>query len=190
MTHCQHTPQATHCPIHPCRANRPSANGLGIVGFLVTLLSCGLLAPFGMLLSLVGLKHERRGIAVAGTVLGMMGTAVMLTVGTAVVSLAHGFQAKVAEQQAYAHLEEANHIILQYQEEAGRLPEGIEGNKLVIQLRDPWGENLRYDDDEDVAGGFQIRSAGADGEFDTDDDHTLSPNMLRPVARPDRFRHQ
>ena len=54
------------------------------------------------------------------------------------------------------------------------LPEGIDGNKLLIsaELSDAWGESLRYDRLEGER--FHVRSAGPDREFDTADDLTRS----------------
>ena len=52
-----------------------SSNGLGIAGFVLSLLglvSCGLLAPVGVVLSLFALRREPRGFAVAGLVIGLV----------------------------------------------------------------------------------------------------------------------
>lgn len=49
------------------------SNGLGIAGFILSILglvSCGLLAPFGLILSLFGLRKQPKGLAIAGTVIG------------------------------------------------------------------------------------------------------------------------
>ncbi len=56
---------------------RPRSNGLGVAGFvtsLVGLLTCGVLSPFGLMLSVPALVRGPRGFAMAGTVLGLIGT--------------------------------------------------------------------------------------------------------------------
>lgn len=57
--------------------NQPGSNGLGVAGFvlsLIGLLSCGLLSPVGLILSLAGLSKEPSGLAVAGTIIGGLGS--------------------------------------------------------------------------------------------------------------------
>jgi hypothetical protein len=52
-------------------------NGFGSAGFWISLASflcCGLLAPLGLLLSIIGLFSPNRGMAVAGTFLGTAGS--------------------------------------------------------------------------------------------------------------------
>jgi molecular chaperone DnaK len=55
----------------------PPTNGLGIAGFvcsLVGLCAGGLLSPVGLILSLVALGREPRGFAIAGVILGALGS--------------------------------------------------------------------------------------------------------------------
>ena len=63
-------------------------NGLGIAGFIVSLvgfLSCGLLSPIGFLLSLVGLTKQPRGFAIAGAIIGAIGTLWLFLFGFAMI---------------------------------------------------------------------------------------------------------
>ena len=58
-----------------------SINGLGTAGFIVSLLAlftCGIASPIGVLLSLPALFKPPRAFAIAGTVLGLIGTAFLL----------------------------------------------------------------------------------------------------------------
>lgn len=51
------------------------SNALGLTGFILSLLSpctCGLLAPIALLLSIIGLFKEPRGLATAGTVISLL----------------------------------------------------------------------------------------------------------------------
>jgi hypothetical protein len=56
----------------------PASNDLGLAGFIVSLLglvlSGGLLCPVGLVLSAMALRREPRGFAVAGFVIGLVGT--------------------------------------------------------------------------------------------------------------------
>jgi len=56
---------------------QPDTNVLGLVGFIVSIVSlmftCGLLSPIGLILSLIGTFKAPRGLAIAGTVLGVLG---------------------------------------------------------------------------------------------------------------------
>ena len=68
----------------------PPSNSLGISGFVVSLagvvVTFGFLCPIGLILSLIALRKEPRGFAVAGTIIGLLGSAlagtiVMMAVG-------------------------------------------------------------------------------------------------------------
>jgi hypothetical protein len=55
-----------------------------------------------------------------------------------------------------------------YRQQNGSLPEDVEGNKLIVEIKDGWGESLSYKrEGED---NFEIRSAGRDKELLTADD--------------------
>lgn len=76
MTH-----QAPPTTYRPPYLTRPPMSGLAIAGFVVSLLwGFGFLSPIGLALSLFGLKETNRGrkrgfgLAIAGTVLGALGT--------------------------------------------------------------------------------------------------------------------
>lgn len=60
------------------RPYQPQTNGLGIAGFVISLVglcaSGGLLSPVGLIISLVALNRQPRGFAVAGVVLGALGS--------------------------------------------------------------------------------------------------------------------
>ena len=57
-------------------AQGPQSNGLGVAGFVLSLLglfSCGILSPIGVILSLLGITKQPRGLAIAGLILGLVG---------------------------------------------------------------------------------------------------------------------
>lgn len=64
--------------------NQAQANDIGVAGFVLSLigfLTCGCLSPLGLILSVAGLSREPRGLAIAGTVLGGLGSAWIVIIG-------------------------------------------------------------------------------------------------------------
>lgn len=65
------------------------SNGFGTAGFvlsLVAIATCGILSPIGLILSIIGLFKQPRGMAAAGTVLGTLGSIWMFTIGLTMVA--------------------------------------------------------------------------------------------------------
>jgi hypothetical protein len=152
---------------------RSQTNGLGIAGFVVSLVgfvTCGVISPIALILSLIALKKEPRGFAIAGTVIGGLGTLLLAAMVVMVVALP---EVKLGIETGF-DLAEANAIIEEYRQENDALPSEEEGNDLIAGLDDAWGNPLRYELDGER---HVIRSAGADGEFDTNDDITVPPRM-------------
>jgi hypothetical protein len=169
-----------HQPYGRAAVQPVSSNGLGIAGFVVSLvgiLTCGLLCPLGLLLSLFGLLKRPRGMAIAGTVIGLIGTGFMVLVvglfATALVSKVRTVEVSQKMAQTENVLAEAEQIVEAHRVETGELPGGIEGNKLLFHLHDAWGGSIRYDRLDDHS--YLIRSPGEDGDFDTPDDVTAGP---------------
>ena len=127
------------------------------------ILTCGLTFPIGLILSLFALKREPRGLAIAGTVIGGVGT---LALGGLVVmvlgnpDILNGIKTGITIAEAHAAIEEAR-------DEDGALPSEEEGNRLIEEFEDAWGNTLIYELDGDH---YVIRSAGPDGKFGTADD--------------------
>ncbi len=67
---------------HPPRHS--DSNGMGIAGFvcsLVGLVACaGVLCPIGLILSAIGMQREPRGLAIAGLIIGIVGSVEVLVV--------------------------------------------------------------------------------------------------------------
>lgn len=158
------------------RAKRRSPNYLGAWGFGISLFGLvftfGLLCPLGMLLSFFGLFSRRRGIAVAGLILGGIGSLFVLASAGAVALAAtsvHHYRVEIPKiERTREVLNEACVEIESYRQENEKLPEGIEGNKLVLKFEDGFGNAVRYEPEDD--GDYGIRSAGSDGKWDTQDD--------------------
>lgn len=159
-----------------CRLNSNRRyNGLGILGCLFSLLGVvtfGLFSPVGLGLSLLAMGRHPRFAATVGIVLGGLGTAFLVLIGWAVIAGVQTVDHQVKADRTSDSFASAVAAVEEYQmHHGGRLPEGIEGNKLLItrKLNDAWGSELRYDA---LARGYLIRSAGPDRQFETADDLT------------------
>lgn len=147
-------------------------NSLGTAGFLISLfspLTLGLIAPLGLLLSLLALRKSPRGWAFAGVLLGGTISAIVGSIGYAGYAGCMEGHRRHVKHQARVSIQEAEALIEEYRADFGILPDGVEGNKKIIQreITDPWGEFVSY---ERASDGYRIRSAGPDGKFETDDD--------------------
>ena len=167
-------------------------NTLGIVGFVFSLLgvlTCGVLAPVGLLLSLFGLFRRPRGFATAGTIISLLGTLWLGALGAAVVGtvtrlepalerLTGEFQEAAATIAAVA---QASQDVLQHRDQQGDWPDEKVGQELVGKYQDAYGTALRYTRVGELA---LIISAGADREFATADDVSLDPQTMSGVQPP------
>jgi len=147
-------------------------NGLGTAGFFVSLLglvlTCGVLCPIGLLMSVIAVFKRPRGMAIAGLVIGGIGTvwlAGLVGMGIFVANLAgrigpEGLTTIGTGMEALTEIE-------QYKQTNGTTPDEEEGNELVGRHIDGWDTPLRYESEGDD---YVIRTAGPDGQFDTSDD--------------------
>lgn len=165
----------------------PRTNGLGIAGFIISLVglvfTLGFLCPIGLLLSFIALFRAPRGFAAAGFILGLIGSAIplffVLVFGALIFSCftMGGLPVLVTA----ADIREANQKIVQYQStHAGALPAtDAEGDLVMGPIQDGWGHNLHF---RRKASGYEIRSAGRDGILDTSDDlaETFTSRKVEP----------
>ncbi len=159
---------------------RPPSNGLGVAGFIVSLVgllaTCGALAPVGLLLSTIAIFKKPRGFAFAGIVIGLIGT-VIISVIALTGAAAVGFAAdQVRVQEQMAEREQAQIQIAGLAERVGVFHQQNARPPLALDLLpyvdptmliDPWGRAFEFEPDID---GFAIRSVGPDGVGFTDDD--------------------
>jgi hypothetical protein len=138
---------------------------------IVGIVSCGLLSPIGLLLSLIALIWPPRGFAIAGATVGLLGSIWFIVAGLAMVLAFAGFGAMatiaVDMVETQTAVEHAATRIEEFQAEHGALPTNDEGQALIDGLRDGWDHGLRY-----VLAGetYRVVSSGPDGSFDTGDD--------------------
>ena len=151
---------------HAHHSDRPKGtNGLGIAGLttsIIGLLTCGMFSPIGFFLSLIGLAKAPRGNAIAGTLVGAMGSLMFA------IFFAYGF---FSGFNTAMELEDAAMHVDNYYYEVGDYPSEEEADMMLFGHEDAWGQPLRYE--RRWPDGFEIRSAGLDGAFDTTDDHAL-----------------
>ncbi len=151
-------------------------NGIGLAGFIVSLVgvaSCGALAPIGLILSLIGLGKQPRGFAIAGTIIGGLGTLFFALFGLVFILAILGLSAaglSIGEMATHGVIAGAEAEIDQERANMGALPSDADGKALISGMSDMWGVGLRYElIDED---NYLITSAGPDMAFDTEDDLT------------------
>lgn len=177
------TPPYQPPPTGPIAMPVQQTNPAGLAGFIISL--CGFITcvcfPIGLIVSLVGLKSEPKGLAIAGTVIGAIGTvlvviiiavygvAITACIGTCIGIGAATQQTIMQQVETDDAINEAKLLIDNFEAENNRLPDETEGNDLIGDLTDGWENALRY---EPLDGDYEIRSAGSDGEFDTEDDRT------------------
>jgi hypothetical protein len=154
----------------------PRTNGLGIAGFIISLVglvfTLGFLCPIGLLLSFIALFRAPRGFAVAGFILGLIGSIIvgiflvlLFFFGMAMFSM---FTMGWPAVATLGGIEEANRKIVSYEAaHAGALPTDVDGDKVIAPAQDGWGHTLHF---RRKGSGYEIRSAGQDGILDTPDD--------------------
>ncbi|MCA9292625.1 MAG: type II secretion system protein GspG [Phycisphaerales bacterium] len=177
----------------PRAARNTEGNSLGVAGFVVSLvgfLSCGLLSPIGLILSLVALKKEPKGLAIAGVVLGALGLCGMpiallfflpLVLGLLVAAGATGLALALGGDQlmAQAEMTYLHDRIGEYQQAHGALPlllTDLDPSPDADALTDPWGNDYVYVASPD--GTYKLSSMGEDGQAGTADDVKFNPDQL------------
>jgi hypothetical protein len=167
-------------PVQPYASPQPiePVNGMGLAGFicsLVAIITCGLLSPVSLIISLLGLSQRPRGLAAAGTVISLLGCILGVGMAYAVVrgveAANQAIEKMGTEIQAglktAGTLASARKKVEDHKVEKGEYPDDEEGQALVADLTDGWEMELRYQKQPE---GYDLRSAGPDKQFDTDDD--------------------
>lgn len=170
------TPQPSY-PNTPYQA--PPSNGMGIAGFVVSLtglVACaGLLCPIGLVLSLLGLGKEPRGFAIAGTIIGGIGSAIaafFLLAIFGVIGAGWGLAQYFNGQfQTYTTISWASNDIDNYYTNNNQtLPDAATGTSMLTSYLDEWGSTLEYKPIQGTTDQYEITSAGPDMQFGTTDD--------------------
>lgn len=153
------------------------SNSLGLAGFIVSLagwITCGMLCPVGLILSLCALGKRPRGFAIAGVILGLPGVLFFFLFGFGIVftmlgiGAAAGMAAAIAGQQV--KLAQAQGVIRAEYQQTSSLPDET-GAQALFAAELGWEpDEVRYIRNSDIS--FTLVEPGRDETFDTQDDLT------------------
>lgn len=155
------------------------SNGLGVAGFVISLISflClgGLISPVSLIMCGVAMRREPKGLAIAGLILSIVGSlwliiaVVFIGLGTLLAMLGVGVAAAVAvqEQEAREEMDEIAQAI-----RAAEMSEGAPSSLGELDLdpgatTDPWGNAYVYETTET---GWRLFSWSFDEVAGTADD--------------------
>lgn len=165
-------------------------NGWGLAGFIISiagLIFCGIPSIFGTIISMIGLRKEPRGFAIAGFCLGLVGVlelASILLMMFVVVRTAQTTYYSARQTLTELQLNGEASLIADRWEEISRIPNQAEGNELLRGKRDMYGNSISYETD---GASFTLRSAGPDELLDTEDDIVVGPYANIESARENPF---
>lgn len=154
----------------------PPTNALGIAGFIVSLsgmVTClGLICPIGLVLSLIALTKSPRGYAIAGSIIGVLGSVLgVLTTLVLTGVIGSGLFGNSYYSYTSSEIDSASYDIdAHYQNNQDILPDQATGQTLIASYYDEWGTALRYEPTANSATDYTITSAGPDAAFGTGDD--------------------
>lgn len=167
---------------------KKSRNTLGLIGFVVSL--CGLataalpVAIAGGAISSLALFRRGRFLALTGLVMALANPAVIDEFDGFKMTQSNRRADRMARVELQRQLQVVNSVLAQaeaqvvahYDSHDKSWPDGIEGNMLVANTRDPWGSSLRYDEMNDR---LVLRSLGPDRKAETGDDVVLTVHHFR-----------
>jgi hypothetical protein len=159
------------------RSAAGGSNSTGVSGFVVSLLSlvcCGLLAPVGIVLSLLGMRQEPRGLATAGLIVGCVSLLLNL-IGLGFLALGLGVMGHGSVGSGIELFWDYAMIEAQIQER-GSFPASLDELNIPVENTiDPWGNPYEYSVYPDGAD-YKLESVGPDGQLGTSDDIQLNPS--------------
>jgi len=167
--------------IHPSQT--PQQNSVGLVGFVLSIVgifTCGILCPIAMLISFFGLFKQPKGFAIAGTIIGFLGSVAfvaivaitIMTVFTVATTLMALGDFLVEYGARYSPLFDAQQAVAVEWADKEGLPSEDEGNEIIQGKLDMWGNQIIY---ETTGKSYSLRSTGEDGIAGNEDDVTLGP---------------
>jgi hypothetical protein len=166
------------------------SNTLGLAGFITSLvgfaLTGGLLCPVGLILSLIALRRQPRGFAIAGVVLGVMGScggciialfvlpAIAIAIaGGATVLTAAAFMlvGGTPAMETFDHMFQIKREIGVYAKQHGAPPTSLADLNLPADmLDDGWGTPLQYQMSGSApAWKWSLQTAGPNRQLEQDD---------------------
>lgn len=165
-------------PMYPVPIDPLKENGFGLAGFIVSIASlflCGIPSIVGVLLSVIGLRKHPKGFAIAGLLIGLVGLIEIAGVCFVTISVYRVGQSAgsfLQETTVKFQLTAESENIGNEWDRLSRVPTQAEGEELLKGKRDLMGNQLVYETD---GASFSLRTAGADGTLETEDDIVLGP---------------
>ena len=173
-------------------------NGMGVASFVFSILGVVLLpvvgSIVGLVLGIIAMRREPKGLAIAGTVISVVGLLISCA-ALAVFAMMFGFVASIARSFSgqtsavvtagtpqWAAVGAAQHLAA-----TGEWPSDIESLNGGAAVLDAWGTPMvlkvaTEGDGPDAPARASIESAGADGVFGTEDDVSWPIVPLAPAA--------
>lgn len=172
-----------HQPQPRPQSTQNESNGLGLAGFIVSLVGLficvGVLSPIGLIMSLIALGKRPKGFAIAGVVLGAVGCVwffvLFFVIGIAAIAALVGLglvmAAALVASQIGQNAINMHNDIEQYYLDNGKAPASLSvlGTFTPAELEDNWGTPIRYEVSPDGQS-IWLRSDGPDRTTGTDDD--------------------
>lgn len=168
-----------HAPAAGNAYESNGSNGLGLAGFIVSLvgfIACGgLICPIGLIMSLVALTKRPKGFAIAGVVIGALGSLgfvlVFFVFGIAALMALVGLGLAVAAASIGQNGINIYKDIETYHDANGKAPAVLTdlGTFTPAELEDTWGTPIRYTVSADGQE-IWLRSDGKDKAQGTGDD--------------------
>ncbi|MCB9830962.1 MAG: hypothetical protein H6807_00700 [Planctomycetes bacterium] len=149
-----------------------------MVGLVVSLVGAiftfGLLCPLGALISMLGLGKAPRGLAIAGSVVGIAGSIFFLIMGlTMLRGLLDLGDASVSMERTGTTggtLLEVHNQLIEHRDRTGDYPATADFPAVIGKPEDAWGQPILY---RKLPRGFEVRSPGEDGIPGTEDDISI-----------------
>ncbi len=162
-------------------AKKKSVGAASIAGFILSILgfwTCGVLSVIGIILCIIGLQSEPRGLAVAGFIISLLGIAILMSsflfAGGGMMAFLNmaNFGPAMQNTQTRMGMDRAGNAIGRNWKENESLPDQKLGDKLILGIPDGWNNQLEYHTDGET---FTLVSTGMDGISGTADDTTSGP---------------
>lgn len=160
----------------------PQSNVLGIVGFILAF--C--LGPIGLLISLIALAKRPRGFAIAGVLVGLITTGVLVILGFGAWKMKDLIMATANTQMQYTQIDAA---VSSYKAaNNGTLPADLASANIAGGVpNDFWGTPWQIEVAADGSS-YTLVAASIDRQFGTSDDIRI-PGGLNPNQIADYLEH-
>ncbi|GAB4516199.1 MAG: hypothetical protein Tsb0013_20770 [Phycisphaerales bacterium] len=164
----------------PGGRREPAGNPGAVAGLILAIM--GPLAPIGVIVSLLSLKREPRGFAIAGVIVGLVMTVLMVVCGGVIGwGVWAGLQIQDELQEITSDYSAIQSAVEQYKRDHdGALPPDLSALGLPAETTtSPFGDTYDY---RASGGTWSIGFVGEDGVLDTQDDTRIDGGR-RPLEQ-------